>query len=464
MIAIDVAAIREAVDGAIAGGLDPATVVSGPVAVDSRRCGPGALFVALPGERVDGHDYAVAALEAGAVAVLAARDVGVPAVVVDDPQVALGRLARAVLDRASCRVVGVTGSSGKTSTKDLLAQVFEEAAPTVAPESSLNNEIGLPLTVLRVADDTRTLVLEYSARGAGHIAYLCTIAPPDIAIVLNVGVAHLGEFGSREAIARAKGELVAALPRDGVAVLNADDPLVAAMAQRTTARVTTFGTDERADVRVADLDLDAAARPRFRLVTPAGQRDVALQLAGAHQALNAAAVVAAALAAGLELDLVTDALQEATARSPHRMDVQRRSDGLLVIDDAYNANPESARAAIDALVALGAGRRRWAVLGEMLELGPDAPQMHADVGRYAAGRGVEEVVAVGAADPIRRGAESVPDWHGRARSVADADAAAGLLGEEVGGGDAVLVKASNGVRLWRVADRLLDRVPTGADA
>jgi UDP-N-acetylmuramoyl-tripeptide--D-alanyl-D-alanine ligase len=463
MIPLDLAGVCRAVDGELAGGADPTAVVSGPVTVDSRSCTPGALFVALAGDNVDGHDFAAAAVRAGAVAVLAARDVEVPAVVVRDPLAALGRLARAVLDDARCTVVGVTGSSGKTSTKDLLAQVFEAAGPTVAPEASLNNEIGLPLTVLRVDEATRTLVCEYSARGRGHISYLCGIAPPDLGVVLNVGVAHLGEFGSQQAIAEAKGELVEALPADGVAVLNADDPLVAAMAARTAARVVTFGTSPTAVVRVVDLRLDDRACPAFRLVTDQGERDVTLRLTGRHQAMNAAAAAAAALAAGLDLDTVAGALAVAGSRSPHRMDVQQRADGLLVIDDAYNANPESVRAAVDALTVVAAGRRRWAVLGEMLELGPEADALHVDVGAYVARSGVDEIVAV-AAEPLRTGAESVTGWSGRARSVPDAEAAAALLTSEVGAGDAVLVKASNGVRLWRVADRLLDRVPSGAGA
>ena len=456
MIATSLADIARVTGGRLAGGARAAAVVDGPVVIDSRQAARGALFVALPGEHVDGHDFAAAAVEAGAVAALAEREVGAPAIVVADTQAALGLLATDVLGRAEqCAVVGVTGSSGKTSTKDLLAAVFGAAGPTVAPENSFNNEIGLPLTVLRVEATTRTLVAEYSARGAGHIATLCAIARPSIAVVLNVGTAHLGEFGSREAIATAKGELVEALPADGVAVLLADDPIVAGMADRTSARVLSFGRAATADVRVDDVELDDTGRPRVRLHTPAGPADVRLGVYGAHQALNAAAVVAAALAGGLDLPAVLAALEAAGPRSPHRMAVQRRPDGLVVIDDAYNANPESTRAAIDALGSIAAGRRRWAVLGEMRELGPEAAELHREVGGHLARSGVEELVVVGARAPYADGAGAVPGWRGRARSVGDATEAARLLHAEADASDVVLVKASNALRLWTVADALL---------
>src|SRR5438309_3282815 len=276
MIADELADVAGVTGGRPAAGADPDTRVTGTVAIDSRRVEPGSLFACLPGERVDGHDFAAAAVTGGAAAVLATRETDGPAVLVDDIAAALASLATAVLDKSRCHVVAVTGSSGKTSTKDLLAAVFAAAGPTVAAEGSFNNELGLPLTALRVTDDTETLVLEYSARGVGHIRYLCGIARPDIAIVLNVGDAHLGEFGSRDAIAAAKGELVEAVPADGTAVLNADDARVAAMSSRTSARVVTFGAAATADVRVVDLTVDKAARPRFRLVTPRGEVAVVL--------------------------------------------------------------------------------------------------------------------------------------------------------------------------------------------
>jgi UDP-N-acetylmuramoyl-tripeptide--D-alanyl-D-alanine ligase len=443
---------------------DPAAVVTSTVVVDSRLAEPGSLFVCVPGERVDGHDYADGAVAAGAVAALAQRDVDAPAVVVADTIAALGRLAAAVLaELPGCHVVGVTGSSGKTSTKDLLAEVYARRGPAVAPIGSFNNEVGFPLTVLRSDRSTRTLVAEYGARGRGHISYLCGIARPRTALVLNVGAAHLGEFGSREAIAAAKAELVEALPADGIAVLNADDALVMGMRASTEANVVTFGVDTDADVRVTDLTEDDLARPRFTLRTPTGDATVHLRLHGRHQALNAAAVTAAALHDGIALDDVVDALDNATARSAHRMAVHERTDGLVVIDDAYNANPESTRAALDALIRLATprSRRSWAVLGEMRELGDDAPHLHAEVGGYAAAAGVDEIVAFGAAAPVAEGAIAVEGWPGRARVVEDKAAATRVVLDETRAPDVVLVKASNSIEAWSVAEALVSS--TGAE-
>jgi UDP-N-acetylmuramoyl-tripeptide--D-alanyl-D-alanine ligase len=457
--------VADLTGGHLDGGADAEALVTGPVVIDSRRAEPGSLFVCVVGEQLDGHDFAAAAVAGGAVAAVGTRATGVPTVVVGDTQAALAALATGVLARSHCRVVGVTGSSGKTSTKDMLAAVFAAHGATVAPEGSFNNELGLPLTVLRVSEDTRTLVLEYSARGAGHIRYLCGIARPDISIVLNVGHAHLGEFGSREGIAAAKGELVEALAPDGTAVLNADDPLVAAMRARTTARTMTFGTDEAADVRITDIDTDRLARARVSLATPAGDADIALRLHGRHQAANAAAVVTAALAADVPLATAVEALQALTSLSPHRMQMHERGDGLVVIDDAYNANPDSVRAALQALVGMAAGHgRSWAVLGPMRELGDSSDALHAEVGADAAQLGVDELVVVGAdAGEMLTGAQQVTHWRGRVRRVPDTGAATQLVAAEAAPGDVVLVKASNSEQLWRLADALIGQVPAGAD-
>jgi UDP-N-acetylmuramoyl-tripeptide--D-alanyl-D-alanine ligase len=441
------------------------TLVTGPVFVDSRLCTSGSIFVCLVGEQTDGHLHVGDAIRRGAALVMADRPVERPAVIVDDTQRALGFLAGGVLRRTTnCRVVGVTGSSGKTSTKDLIAAVLSRAGSTVAAADSLNNEIGLPLTVLRVEESTKHLVLEYSARDVGHIAYLCGIARPATAVVLNVGTAHLGEFGSRDAIAAAKGELVDALATDGLAILGVDDPLVAAMRSRTSARVVGFGLSADAEVRVESLTLTAGARPRFLLVTPEGSVKIALQLSGAHQATNAAAAAAVGLSEGISLAEIADALGEVTEVSPHRMRVSTRADGLLVVDDAYNANPESVRAALDTLAVLADDRSgaRWAVLGEMRELGADSAALHASVGRHAANSGVENLVVVG--DPaaaIATGAMSVSGWSGTVHAVADVAGATSLLESRVRAQDVVLVKASNLLRLWRVAEALL--VADGSD-
>src|SRR5579875_2096345 len=441
-------------------GVNPGTVVDGPVVADSRRVAAGSLFVCVRGDHSDGHDFAAAAVAAGAVAVLAARPVGAPAMVVADPVEAVGRIAAEALRRTpGCSVTGITGSAGKTSTKDLIGRILTSVRPTVYPEASFNNELGLPLTVLRIGVETTDLVLEYSARGIGHIRYLCGVAQPSVAVVLNVGNAHLGEFGSPDAVATAKGELVEALDSDGTAVLNADDPRVAAMRTRTAGEVICFGTDPSADVVIERVTLDGLARPWLRLATPWGKTELQLRLHGAHHASNAAAAATTALVRGVPLDAVTQALEAAGADSAHRMALHQRSDGLLVVDDAYNANPESMRAAVDALRRLGEGRagRKWAVLGQMLELGEESEPLHESVGRYAAESGVDDIVAVGdAAAPILRGARQVAGWRGRDHEVADIADAVRLLRSAAGPQDVVLVKASMRNRLWQVAEQLLD--------
>ncbi len=442
---------------------DPATVVSGGVEFDSRAVTPGGLFLALPGERVDGHDYVGAATARGAVASLVTRPVDGPSIEVEDGFAALAALAREVLTRLpGLTVVGVTGSSGKTSTKDLLAQVLSRLGPTVAPPGSFNNELGHPYTVLRASDDTRYLVLENSARGIGHIAYLTGIAPPRIGVVLNVGSAHLGEFGSRAAIAQAKGELVEALPSGesgGLAVLNADDDLVAAMAARTRARVVTVGLAEHAEVRATDVVLDDLGRAAFTLHAGGAARAVRLSLSGAHHVGNALAAAAVALDCGLDLDTTADALGAATAVSEHRMALSERADGVVVIDDAYNANPESVTAALEALAVIAArrGGRPVAVLGEMAELGPESAAAHERIGAHAARLGVARLVAVGeAARPIQHGAALEGSWAGESGWVPDVDGAVALLRADLRPGDVVLVKASHAASLERVALAIAD--------
>ncbi len=464
-----------AVTGGALHALDPATVVSGPVVADSREVVPGALFVALAGEHTDGHAYAPGAVAAGAVAVLAAHEVldesgrPLPAVVVPDVVAALGALAREVLCRlreaaaepggTPLRVVAVTGSVGKTTTKDLLAQVLGADGPTVAPVRSFNNEIGLPLTVLRADETTRHLVLEMGASGIGHISYLTDIAPPDVAVVLVVGTAHVGEFGGLEATARAKSELVTGLVPGGVAVLNADDPRVSAMASLAPDDVVTFGLSPAAQVRAVDVALDGG-RPRLTLVdgrrAPAREAKVALRLVGEHHVHNALAAASAALVCGLDLDDVAAALSAADALSPHRMHVVDRADGVTVVDDSYNANPDSMRAALKALALLaGRERRSVAVLGEMLELGPSSREAHDAIGRLVVRLDVGLTVVVGAgAKPIADGAAHEGSWGDEVVVVDDVDAAGDLLAQELRAGDVVLVKSSYGAGLWRLGDLL----------
>jgi UDP-N-acetylmuramoyl-tripeptide--D-alanyl-D-alanine ligase len=457
VIPLTLAQIAEITGGQLSGA--PAAVVTGEVVIDSRRAGPGGLFAAVAGERADGHDFASAAVAAGAVAVLATRPVPVPSVLVRDVPAALAALARFVVDSLpAAAIAGLTGSSGKTTTKDLAAQLIERLGPTIAPAGSFNNEFGLPLTVLRADAATRYLVLELSARGPGHIAYLCRIAPPRYGVVLNVGHAHAGEFGGLDQVAQAKGELVEALPADGVAILNADDPRVLAMAARTAARVVTVGVDNRAAlIRAADVRLDDLGRPSFTLLTPEGPAAITLRLHGAHIVPDAVAAAALARELGLGLADIADGLCAAVARSRWRMEVHRRKDGVTVINDAYNANPESVAAALRALRHLAQAGRGFAVLGRMAELGGTSRASHEDVGELAARADLAGLIAVGEeAAPILVGARRVRSWTGEALAVPDGAAALDALANQLKPGDVVLVKASRAAHLEGVAEALLE--------
>ncbi|MFF2197090.1 UDP-N-acetylmuramoyl-tripeptide--D-alanyl-D-alanine ligase [Streptomyces sp. NPDC058157] len=465
MIALSLAEIADITGGRPHDIPDLSATAGGPVVIDSRQVEPGSLFAAFAGEQVDGHDYAGRAVAAGAVAVLAARPVGVPAIVVDDVEKALGALARAVVGRLGTDVVALTGSAGKTSTKDLIAQVLQHHAPTVWTPGSLNNEIGLPLTALKATAETRHLVLEMGARGIGHIAYLCGLTPPRIGLVLNVGTAHIGEFGGREAIAQAKGELVEALPSEaegGVAVLNADDLLVRAMSARTKARTVLFGEAEDADVRATEVRMTPSGQPSFTLHTPTGCSDVTLRLYGEHHVSNALAAAAVAHVLGMSVEEIATALSGAGTLSRWRMEVTERADGVTIVNDAYNANPESMRAALRALAAMGGagkegGGRTWAVLGPMAELGDASLAEHDAVGRLAVRLNVSRLVAVGGREAswLQLGAYNEGSWGEESVLVSDAQAAVDLLRSELRPGDVVLVKASRSVGLERVALALL---------
>jgi UDP-N-acetylmuramoyl-tripeptide--D-alanyl-D-alanine ligase len=489
VIALTVAQIADIVGGRLADISHEeaaATRVTGTVEFDSRAVTPGGLFLALPGARSDGHDFAAAAVGAGAVAVLAARPVGVPAIVVEPEPAhdsaasvleydtdgsgaavlaALARLAAAVaaeLVDGGLTIVGITGSSGKTSTKDLLAAVLDPLGEVIAPPGSFNNELGHPWTVLRATESTDYLVLEMSARHPGNIAALASIAPPSIAVVLNVGTAHLGEFGSREAIAATKAELPQAVPSSGVVILNVDDAAVAAMADQTSARVVRVGRTAGADVWAGPVTLDALARPRFTLHTADGETDVALAVHGDHQVSNALCAAAVALECGASLQQVAAALASAGPVSKHRMQVATREDGVTVINDAYNANPDSMRAGLKALAAIAREapekRRSWAVLGEMAELGDDAISEHDRIGRLAVRLDVSRLIVVGTGRPMsamHHGAVMEGSWGSESTMVADADAALALLRAELQAGDVVLVKASNAAGLGALADALV---------
>lgn len=476
--------IARACRGTISGGADPSAqdpVVGPDVVIDSRRATPGALFVAFRGEHVDGHDFIDSAVANGAVAAITERPVAaeVPCVVVSDVERALAGLAHDVVTSSDhLRVIGVTGSSGKTSTKDLIAQVLDTAGPTVAPIGSFNNEIGAPLTATRCDDRTRFLVAEMGARGIGHVAHLCGITPPDVGVVLNVGHAHLGEFGSRDAIARAKGELVEAVPEEGWAVLNGDDPRVSAMAGRTSARVARFALEQPpadgGDVQVwaTDIAPDDLDRYHFTLHVRGSEAGgdravpVSMRQVGAHHVPNALAAAAVGIVLGLDVDAVAKALSAAEPRSAWRMEVTERPDGVVVLNDSYNANPDSMASALRTLGRIGRARRArdprartYALLGDMLELGADAEDVHTSIGALAAEVGVTDVVAIGVfGEAICAGArqwarshQGAEDIH--ATAVADKFAMTAAV-PTLRSSDVVLVKASRGLALETVAEDL----------
>nr|WP_262380131.1 UDP-N-acetylmuramoyl-tripeptide--D-alanyl-D-alanine ligase [Nonomuraea sp. PA05] len=435
---------------------DPEALVTAPSAVDSREVAPGGLFAATAGARVDGHDYAERAVAGGAVAVLASRPVGVPALVAEDVQAALGLLARHVLGRISPVVIGLTGSVGKTTTKDLLAQVLERHGATVATDRSFNNELGLPLTVLRADAATRYLVLEMGAGRKGDLTYLTGLAPPRVGLVLNVGSAHVERMGGGLAdVAQAKGELVEALAADGIAVLNADDPYVAAMEARTRAGVVWFGRSARASVRAEGVRLDDRARAAFELVTPSGRAAVGLDLMGEHQVGNALAAAAVASALGLDVADIAQGLNAARRRSGGRLEIVERPDGVTVVNDAYNANPESMRAGLRAVRALAGGRRTVAVLGAMGQQAQASRARHAEIGALVAELGFTVLIAVGEGDPRAMAEAARAAGQGVAvHTVEDVAGAVGLAVALLEPGDVVFVKASSEIGLSACARAL----------
>lgn len=442
--------IASAVDGVVVAGSDDAIATS--FGIDSRLIGPGACFVAITDER-DGHDFVPDAFARGATLAIVRRvvDAGpgdATLVQVRDPMdalAALGRLARSRISTAT--VVGITGSAGKTATKDLAAAALAPARRVHASPSSFNNEAGLPLTMLGAPLDVEVVVAEMGARFEGNIADLAEIARPDVGVITNIGMAHAGHLGGIEGVARVKGELLDALPSSGLAVLNDDCDVTSELARRTSARVLRVGRTARADVSATAVTLDAELRPSFRLDTPSGGADVSLQLRGEHQVANAAMAAAVATALGVPVDVAATGL--ATARpAAHRMDLVRTPDGIVVLNDAYNSSPTSAAAALHSLARLDVDGRRVAVLGDMLELGDHAEREHAALGALASELGVDLIIAVGEyADSIARGAGGSPT----VIVVPNAEAAEHVVGDQVRAGDGVLVKASRAVGLEGVA-------------
>jgi UDP-N-acetylmuramoyl-tripeptide--D-alanyl-D-alanine ligase len=437
-------------------------VVLDRLVTDSRQAGPGALFVALAGEAMDGHEFIQTAVDAGASALLCERAPGgvrTPRVVVPDTREALVAFSRERIATCGVRVVGVTGSAGKTTTKEMIAEVLSRRARVLRTEGNLNTYTGLPMTLAHLESDHELFVAEYGMSALGEIEFLARMAPPDIAVVLNVGMAHLGLLGSIDQIARAKRELVEALSASGIAVLNRDDPRVAAMASASAGRVVYFAlqgeTDAPPDAEyfASDVRLQGLAGTTFTLHTPSGSVDVALAVPGVHTVSNAVAAAAVGGLSGVPLADIAGALA-AFRPVTGRMHVRPGRLSSLVIDDAYNASPGSMEASLQVLGS-EPGRTRIAVLGDMLELGDEADAAHRRVGR-AAGAAADLLVALGEhANVVVAGAREAGMSPGRALAVVDVDAAIAAVEPELPGA-LVLVKASRGMALDRVVDRLVE--------
>ncbi|KFF60317.1 UDP-N-acetylmuramoylalanyl-D-glutamate--2,6-diaminopimelate ligase [Cryobacterium sp. MLB-32] len=467
MIALSRRQISEAVLGVLhlpAGDVDDGSAVSGSVQTDSREVTPGSIFVAKPGAVTDGHLFAPVAVDRGAVLLIVERllDLPVAQIVVADVVVALGALAADVVARVRSegrlKVVGVTGSNGKTTTKNLLREILERVGPTVAPRGSFNNQVGAPMTMLEVTHETEYLVVEMGASGIGSIRRLVDLARPDVGIVLTVGLAHAEEFGGLDATVRTKSEMVTELLPTDVAVLNADDPRVAAMNAVTRARVVFFGEYGAAVVRATDVR-SSRLGTTFTLHLASGESSpVTFAVLGEHHVTNALAAAAAAEVLGVPLGTIVAALESVRKAERWRMEVLGGRDGVTVINDAYNASPDSMTAALKTLAQIQEpGSRTIAVLGEMAELGALAGEEHDRVGLLAVRLNISQVVVVGAgARRMHISTINEGSWDGESAYVDTAEEAFELVRTIVRPGDTILVKSSNSAGLRFLGDRLGD--------
>ncbi|HEY3264018.1 MAG TPA: UDP-N-acetylmuramoyl-tripeptide--D-alanyl-D-alanine ligase [Actinomycetota bacterium] len=440
--------------GGVVRAADPSAVVSS-VVTDGRSAAPGSLFVALRGERVDGHAFVGQAMQAGAIAAVVREPVEGPHVEVDDTALSLLALARDEREHMPLvRVIAITGANGKTSTKDLAAAVLSGRYRTHASPASFNNEIGLPMTLLGAPPDVEVIVAEMGARRVGDVALLCDVARPDVAVVTNVGVAHMEIFGSWERIVAASAEPLETLGSDGVAIVNADDIVVRELASRTRGRTIRFALDASADVRAERVELDARGRASFTLVHGDDREPLALAVAGEHMVSNALAAAACGLALDLSLAECAAGLKGARI-APWRMETSTTAGGVLVVNDAYNANPESMAAALKAARWMARDGRLVAVLGHMAELGPIAREEHDRLGELIVRVGVDRLVTVGdEARAIARAAVREGQPTENAEAVADAAGAAAAVRAWARAGDVVLIKGSRVVGLERVAEAL----------
>jgi UDP-N-acetylmuramoyl-tripeptide--D-alanyl-D-alanine ligase len=438
----------------VGGGLRGDDVLVEGVATDSREVRHGDLFVALEGDHTDGHRFVDQALGNGAAAALVSRVVEAPSIVVDDVGAALLQLAGAERDAMTASVVGITGSTGKTSVKDLTSCVLESRFRVWASPRSFNTEVGVPLTILNAPTDAEVVVVEMGSRGIGHIATLCGVSRPQVGVVTNVGLAHMEMFGSLETVAAAKRELVEALPAEGAAVLNADDPIVRGFDSATTARVLRYGVSADADVRAEDLALDELGHPSFSLHGADGSERIELPVAGEHMAWNSLAAAAVGMALGLTVGECAAGLKDARL-SPWRMEVLEGTAGIRILNDAYNANPSSMAAALKAARWMGRHGRSIAVLGEMAELGAMADVEHKRLGELVARLGIDHLIVVGShALGIAIGAEREGVEPERIERVETVEQAVQSVRKVASEGDVVLVKGSRVAGLERVAEGL----------
>ncbi|CAN5167130.1 UDP-N-acetylmuramoyl-tripeptide--D-alanyl-D-alanine ligase [soil metagenome] len=461
MIALTLTEIAATVGGTLLRSERPELMIDGPVETDSRRIVPGGVFFALPGEQTDGHLFAGSAVDNGAAVLIVEREleVDLPQIVVADGVLALAALASQVVSTVRAagdlRVVGITGSNGKTTTKNMLSAILSAQGETVAPQGSFNNQVGVPLTMLQVTDQTRFLIVEMGASAEGDIARLTAMVMPDISVVLKVGLAHAGQFGGIEATQRAKSEIVASLPPTAVAVLNRDDGRVAAMAGLTEARPVWFGLDDSADVRADNLR-PTATGTAFTLHVGGAVHEVRLRLLGEHQVMNALAALAVARELAVAVESAIAALEGIERAERWRMEVLHPAEGVTVINDGYNASPDSTAAALKTLVQIvGPDQRSIAVLGEMNALGDYADEEHDRIGRLVVRLNIHQLIVVGhGARHIHNAAGLEGSWAGESVLVDTMDEAYDLLRDELRPGDVVLVKSSNAAGLRLLGDRL----------
>ena len=439
--------IAEIVDGVLSG--EDILVTAGP-SLKSNEVEQGGIFLAIRGEKVDGHDFVDDAFTHGALLAITTRVVPQRHILVQDVTSAITSLARfARSEMKDLKVVGITGSQGKTTTKDLLRHMLSQHGQTVAPSGNYNNELGVPLTLLACSSETKYAVIEMGARHSGDIAHLASIAQPDIAVVLRVGMAHVGEFGSIETIAKTKSELISSLSESGIAILGQYDPFTKAMKSLHAGRTLTFGSGQSDDVRATEVEM-REGRPHFDLVTPDGRAAVGLRIVGEHQIANALACAAVGTALGFSIDSIATALSTALIESKWRMEIHEFSE-VLLINDSYNASPDAVEAALRTLIlfAQERGGRAWAFLGKMAELGESSASAHQQVGTLAYQMGIDHLVCVDAPDyqPAKQ-SEGQTNLH-----LCDRDGARAIA-EQIEPGDVILVKASRSERFEILAEEI----------